>query len=186
MKKEIIRIKIHSVIHRMEIIRFENKDKKALRLSFQGWLQLNKRLRSIGSTRNVNIPEGLTEALFCLDMGSVRVIKTYGGKGSFDTINLAKKLRQQIKASSSKGPTSFGPRSFWDPNELYWMDFFKNGGIDGDYDIYKIPDKYIYTASVKKNTRLSDQQKQFRRPRIDFKKVIVKQHKLKPIKSCRI
>jgi len=150
------------------------------------WLNLNKEMVIIGKNRNVNIPESLTEGLFCLHTGSVRAVKVVGGKSSFDTIDLKTGKRQQIKASSSRAPTSFGPTSFWDSGELYWMDFFKNGKIDGEFDIYRIPDKLVYKTKVNKSQRLQQQQAQFRRPRIDFKKVIVDENKLNQIKSCRI
>lgn len=170
---------------KMELLIIEESDRKTLRIIFKLWLTLSNLLRKF-SSRGVNIPEGLTESLFCLEMGCARVIKTYGSKGSFDTINLKTLKRQQIKASSSEGPTSFGPTSFWDKDELYWMNFRRKGKVDGTFDIYKIPDKYIYTTSVNKKERLSDQQTQKRRPRLNFKKVIIEQNHLKPIKTCKI
>ena len=186
MKKETIVISINKKNIKFDILKINNKDRGKLRMIFRLWFRLSNLLRNFGS-RGVNIPEGLRESLFCLEMGSVRVIKSYGTKGSFDTIDLKTNKRQQIKASSSYGPTTFGPSSFWDPDELYWMDFFRNGKIDGTFDIYKIPDKYVYKSSVNKEERLSDQQAQKRRPRIGFKKVIIDENKLEPIKkNCQI
>ena len=186
MKSEIITLKFQGKMQKVQILRFCASDKRKFRKIFKMWSKLNVEMEIIGKNRNVNIPESLTEGLFCLHTGSVRVVKVFGGKSSFDTIDLKTRKRQQIKASSSKGPTSFGPTSFWDRNELYWMDFFKNGKADGEFDIYRIPDKFIYKTKVNKSQRLSEQQKQFRRPRINFKKVIVDANKLKPIKSCKI
>lgn len=166
---------------KMLAIKIENKDRRKLRLIFKLWIKLSKLLRNF-SARGINIPEGLTESLFCLETGSVRVLKA-SSKGSFDTFDPVTKKRQQIKASSSAGSTSFGPRSFWDPDELYWLDFFRNKNVDGSYDIYRIPDIYVYGCNVNKEERLSDQQKQKRRPRMDFRKVIVEENKIPPIKE---
>ncbi|MFA6193261.1 MAG: Bsp6I family type II restriction endonuclease [Parcubacteria group bacterium] len=186
MRKGKIIIKIAGKDVRLDILKILKSDRRKLKIIFHLWIKLSKLLRSFGA-RGINIPEGLTESLFCLEMGSVRVLKAHGTKGSFDTIDLKSSKRQQIKASSSRGPTSFGPRSFWDEDELYWMDFFRNGEVDGTFDIYKISDKYIYTSSVNKDERLSDQQDQKRRPRIDFKGEIIERNKLKPIKeNCKV
>lgn len=186
MKKESKVFNIDNKNIKLDILIIEEKDRKKLRRIFKLWLKLSNLLKGFGA-RGVNIPEGLTESLFCLEMGCARVLKAYNSVGSFDTINLKTFKRQQIKASSSEGPTSFGPKSFWDEDELYWLDFFKKDGeADGTYDIYKIPDEYVYAIKVNKAERLSDQQGQKRRPRIDFRKMIVEERKLKPIKSCKI
>jgi len=186
MKKDIINVNIAGKIVKMDILRIDKSDRPKLKMIFKLWLTLSNLLKSFGS-RGVNIPEGMTESLFCLETGSARVLKAHGSKGSFDTIDLKTNKRQQIKATSSKGPTSFGPRSFWDKDELYWLDFFRNGKVDGTFDIYKILDKYVYTSSVNKTQRLFDQQSEKRRPRLDFRKLIIEQYKLKPIKKgCRL
>lgn len=185
MKKQTVYVNIAGKKVKLDILNVKNTDRPKLRIIFKLWLKLSNLLRSF-SARGVNIPEGLTESLFCLEMDSVRLLKSYGCIGSFDTISLKTSKRQQIKATSSNGPTSFGPKSFWDPDELYWMDFFRNGKVDGTYDIYKIPDKYVYTSKVNKAQRLLDQQSQKRRPRINFKKEIITKYKLKPLKTCKL
>ena len=186
MKKKKIIVTINNKQIKLEILKIENFDKPKLRTIFKLWLEISNLLKSLGS-RGVNIPEGLTESLFCLKMNSARVIKAYNSKGSFDTINMKNNKRQQVKATSSNGPTSFGPNSFWDENELYLMDFIgKNGIIDGTFSIYRILDKYIYLSKVNKTERLSDQQAQKRRPRMDLRKDVVIKYKLKPIKKGSI
>ncbi|MFA6251543.1 MAG: Bsp6I family type II restriction endonuclease [Candidatus Paceibacterota bacterium] len=186
MKKNKITVTINKKQIKLDILKIESSDKAKLRTIFKRWLELSNLLKSLGS-RGVNIPEGLTESLFCLEMNSARVIKAYNSKGSFDTINRNNNKRQQVKATSSSGPTSFGPNSFWDENELYLMDFVgKDGIIDGTFSIYRILDKYIYLSKVNKTERLSDQQAQKRRPRMDLRKDVVIKYKLKPIKKGSI
>ena len=186
MIKEKITVSINNRDIKLDVLKVENSDRKQLKIIFKLWLRISDLLKNFGS-RGVNIPEGLTESLFCLEMNSVRVIKAYNSTGSFDTINLKNNKRQQIKATSSDGPTSFGPNSFWDEDELYLMDFLgKNGKIDGTFRIYRILDKYVYTSQVNKEERLSDQQAQKRRPRMDLRKDIILKYKLKPIKESYI
>lgn len=186
MKRYQIIVNIAKKDLKFDILEINESDRPRLRIIFRLWIRLSDLLRSFGS-RGVNIPEGLTESLFCLEMDSVRVIKAYNSKGSFDTINLKNNKRQQIKATSSVGPTTFGPNSFWDEDELYLMDFFKGGNVDGTFDIYKIQDKYVYTSKVNKTERLLDQQSQKRRPRMNLINEVIIQHKLKPIKkNCKV
>ncbi len=186
MKNKKITVDIAKKDIRLDIIEIEELDRPKLRIIFRLWLKLSNLLKNFGA-RGINIPEGLTESLFCLEMESVRVIKAYNSKGSFDTLNPRKNKRQQVKATSSDGPTSFGPNSFWDKDELYLMDFLRDGKIDGTFNIYNIPDKYVYTSNVNKEERLSEQQSQKRRPRMNLRKDIIEKYKLKPIKeNCKI
>lgn len=182
MKKETVSINIADKNIKFDILKITKLDRSSLSVIFKLWLKLSNLLKKIGA-RGVNIPEGLTESLFCIEMNSVRVTKAYDSKGSFDTINLVTGKRQQVKATSSAGPTSFGPNSFWDEDELYLMDFCSDGEIDGSYKIYNIPDKYVYTSKVNKAERLSDQQAQKRRPRMDLRKEVIIKYKLRPIKE---
>jgi hypothetical protein len=167
---------------------FTKKDKKMLRDIFNEWLKLNKLLKFNGASRMVNIPELLTEGLFCIEMNAVRKIKATAAKGvkvSFDTVNLNSGKLQQIKASSSKGPTSFGPKPCWDTDQLFFMDFFKKNVVDGKYNIYQIPSKLISKLQVNKKQTLRAQQGEKRRPRIELRQIL-KDNNIKPIKSCSV
>ncbi|MBU1890158.1 Bsp6I family type II restriction endonuclease, partial [Patescibacteria group bacterium] len=75
--------------------------------------------------------------------------------------------------------TSFGPRSKWD--DLYFLDFYNGGKVDGLFDIYKIPNNLIYENKVNKKQTLKDQQDEKRRPRLCIKKEIIANYKIKPI-----
>lgn len=169
---------------------FENKDKVVLKNIYYKWIELSKELKKINS-RAVNIPEGLSEGAFCLAMGNNfgRLIdlskKSYKVNTSFDCYNTETEKRIQVKASSvEEDTTSFGPNSKWD--ELYFVDFYKEGKWEGDYDIYLIPNQFIYEHNVNKNQTFTQQQSQTRRPRFSIKKAIILTNNLKPLKTYKL
>jgi hypothetical protein len=139
-------------------------------------------------SREPNFPEGLSEVAFCLYSGSNRFIALKGNKinTSFDTFNLKTGRAEQIKASSvEKDLTSFGPDSRWD--DLYFLDFYNGGKLDGTFNVYKIPSKTIYSMKVNKKQTLKQQQAQGKRPRFSITDKIVIEKKLKPIaKDVRV
>ena len=144
------------------------------------WKKLKLGMRDYKS-REPNFPEGLSEVAFCIYSGSKRFITLQGkSSASFDTFNLQKNKAEQIKASSVESDlTSFGPKSAWD--DLYFLDFYNGGKLDGTFNVYKIPSKLIYSMKVNKNQTLKQQQAQDRRPRFSITEGIIKPKKLKPI-----
>jgi len=67
---------------------FEELDRSRLFDIYKDWRKLCKNLSSIRS-RSINLPEGLSEGAFCLEMKAVRMIETIGGANtSFDCFNL--------------------------------------------------------------------------------------------------
>lgn len=166
------------------VLVFDNSDKTELKRIYKHWRALCNALTKLKS-RKVNLPEGLSETAFCINMNCVRIInKIKGANSSFDAYNQKTNKRIQIKACSIKEDlTSFGPRSVWD--ELYFLDFYKNGNWDGKFDIYLIPNKLIYNRKVNKNQTLKEQQDEKRRPRMTLTKII-KENKIKPIKTSQI
>ena len=131
--------------------------------------------------REPNFPEGLSEVAFCLYSGSKRFISLKGGvNSSFDTFNTETGKAEQIKACSVKRDlTSFGPDSRWD--DLYFLDFYNEGKLDGTFNVYKIPTKIIYSMKVNKKQTFKQQQAQKRRPRFSITDKIIIEKKLKPI-----
>ena len=165
-----------------ELMVFEEKDKKKWRKLWSSWINLKMGLREYKS-REPNIPEGLTETAFCIATGSTRAIKISSSHSSFDTYNLKNGKAEQIKACSVKGDlTSFGPKSEWD--DLYFLDFYREGKMDGSFDIYLIPSKLIYSQIMNKGKKetFRDQQKQGRRPRFSLK-TLIKDKNIKPFKK---
>jgi hypothetical protein len=170
---------------RLELMHFDTYDGKEWKKIFDVWKELKLGLRRYKS-REPNMPEGLSEVAFCLWSGSARYIKLKGSRkgvaGSFDTFNVRKNRAEQIKACSIKNDlTSFGPKSKWD--DLYFLDFYSNGKVDGTFDVYLIPNKYIQDHSLNRSESFADQQKQKRRPRFGIKKEIIAKYKIKPLFS---
>ena len=163
----------------IEVAIMNKADAKTFKRLFDLWKRLNIGLSKYG--RKVNIPEVLSEGMFCIFSNSVRFQKKVKGVGtvSFDTINLKFNRREQIKATSiEKDLTSFGPKTEWD--DLYFMDFYRDGDIDGSFNVYLIPNDLIYEKQVNENQTLKQQQAEKRRPRMSIKEII-QENKIKPL-----
>ena len=166
----------------IEVAHLDRNDGKVFKKLFDIWRKLNTGLEKYG--RKVNIPEVISEGMFCIFSKSVRYQKKLKGKGtvSFDTINIKNKRREQIKASSiEEDLSSFGPRTEWD--DLYFLDFYNEGKLDGTFNVYLIPNRFIYSNQVNKGQTMEDQQGEKRRPRFSIKKDIIEKYKIKPIKK---
>lgn len=185
MREETRVITIEGVQCRVELLCFEPADRARIRELYNAWRTLTDGMHAFGS-RGINIPEGLSESIFCLEYNSARVINVSGPtSGSFDTIDLQNFRRQQIKATSVEGDlTSFGPRSVWD--DLYWLDFFRDGSFDGRLDVYLIPNDLIYNFRINARETFRDQQQQRRRPRLRLRQDIIIPNNLRPIGTHRI
>ncbi|MFH1129428.1 MAG: Bsp6I family type II restriction endonuclease [Patescibacteria group bacterium] len=168
----------------VELMSFDKEDSKKWKALFDIWKKLKLGMREYKS-REPNLPEGLSEVAFCLFSGSKRFISLRGeASTSFDTFNLKTKRAEQIKASSIKHDlTTFGPKSQWD--DLYFLDFYNEKKLDGTFNVYKIPSRFILNAKVNKKQTLRQQQKQKRRPRFSITKEIIERCKLKPI-ACNV
>ena len=180
MKLENYKIKLGGKDIEIEVAHLDEKDGKVFKNLFDIWRNLNIGLEKYG--RKVNIPEVISEGMFCVFSKSVRYQKKIKGAGtvSFDTINLSKKRREQIKASSiNEDLTSFGPRTEWD--DLYFLDFYNEGKLDGTFNVYLIPNKFIYSNQVNKGQTMKEQQGEKRRPRFSIKKDIILKNKIRPI-----
>lgn len=169
-----------------KLLFLEESDRPKIRRLFVIWDKLNKGMKLFRS-RGVNMLEGISESAFCLEMGPShisRVIKVSNEAGSFDTIDLRTMKRQQIKATSVENDlTSFGPKSVWD--EIYWLDFYRDGRLDGSFDIYKIPNNLIYSHRVNRTQTFRQQQAERRRPRMRIRQII-EENRIGPIKTGRI
>ena len=164
----------------LELMHFDDTDRVKWKQLFDQWKSLKMGMREYKS-REPNFPEGLSEVAFCLHSGSGRFIKLKGNsKASFDTFDLQDNRSEQIKACSVEYDlTSFGPKSVWD--DIYFLDFFNEGLLDGRFDIYQIPTGLILNMKVNKDQTVADQQNQGRRPRFSIKRKIIKELNIKPI-----
>lgn len=186
MKEETIETDLNGAKTKLRLIFIEKNDRPYLKKLYDNWKTLNKGMKDFKS-RGINLPEGISENAFCLDFNNncARVIKASKGSSSFDVLDLKTCKRIQIKATSVANElTSFGPKSVWD--ELYLLDFFREGNFDGSFDVYLIPNELIYNHKVNSKETFKEQQKQGRRPRFSIKKEIIFKKGIKPIKTCKI
>jgi len=166
----------------VESIVIEESDRERLLLVYNLWRKLSNKLIEFGG-RGVNLPEVLSESCFCLEKKCIRVVDSISGaNSSWDCYDLKTSKRIQIKACSVLPDlTSFGPTSEWD--EIYFMDFYREGEWDGTFDIYKIEDEDIYNmvVNVSEGETFRDQQTQGRRPRFSIYNRIILPKGLSPI-----
>lgn len=164
---------------------FEHGDKKVIKKLYENWLSLSSMCQEMKG-RRINIPEILSEGVFCIEFGCARFINCAGSiSSSFDCFKLDENKRIQVKACSVKEDlTSFGPKSVWD--EIYLMHFLPNNNYDGAFSIYKIDDQFIYNHKVNKNETFRDQQMAGKRPRFSIMKDIIVPKKIDPIKTGNI
>jgi hypothetical protein len=80
--------------------------------------------------------------------------------------------------------TSFGPRSIWD--EIYFLDFYRNGDWDGKVDFYLIPNDLIYNHRVNENQTMRQQQQQGRRPRFSIYREVILVNQISPTLTYQI
>lgn len=182
-----IEMKLPEGNFKSDVIEFEESDRKKLLTIYRNWRTLCDGLNGM-QARSVNLPEGLSESSFCLEMNCVRTtggVKKAGKikvNTSFDGYNPINNKRIQVKACSVLPDlTSFGPKSVWD--ELYFVDFYRDGSWDGKFDIYKIETVDIYTNSVNAGQSFTDQQAEKRRPRFSIYNDIIKPKGITPIKT---
>lgn len=179
MKIRKIRAKVFGKDCSLEVMDFVKSDGKKWKELFDIWKKLKTGLRDYQS-REPNLPEGISEVAFCLWSGSSRFISASGALNtSFDTFNTKTGRAEQVKASSVKSDlTSFGPESKWD--DIYFLDFYNEGKLDGTFNVYLIPTKLIYGMKVNKNQTFIQQQIQKRRPRFSIVEKIIIEKSLKP------
>lgn len=185
MKTEIKTISLPEGRFEIPVDIFSKTDLKELQHIYKQWVSLSNSLGKLNA-RKVNLPEGLSETSFCLFMNCYRVNNPkISGKvnTSFDAYNPKTNSRVQIKACSVLPDlTSFGPKSQWD--ELFFVDFFNEGKMEGKFNIYKIPTELIKTQQVNKNSTFEDFQNQGKRPRFSIYKDIIIPKKIKPVMCC--
>jgi hypothetical protein len=180
MTEKLETIKLPEGMFSSQVLHFDSSDDILLRRIYKNWRNLSDELRTLKG-RGINLPEALSEGAFCRAMGTVRITNGISGANtSFDAYNLKTHKRIQVKACSVLPDlTSFGPDSIWD--ELYFVDFYREGKWDGSIDIYLIPNDLIYNFKVNANQTMKQQQLEKRRPRFSIYSGVIEKKKLKPI-----
>lgn len=156
-------------------------DANLLRL-YSAWRYFRDMSMEYGS-RSPGIPEVITETAFCRVTGSVRIVKSPTGfKTSFDVFDLKRNKKQEIKATSIFNDlTSFSPLTRCD--EVYWLDFYRDGSYDGRFDVYSIDIDTILNTKVNKDEYFYQHQEASRRPRFSVRNLIITPNNLSPIFS---
>jgi hypothetical protein len=172
-------------IFNAELQIFDESDRDFLRSLYNKWNELSKLLEDSGG-RRLNIPELISEAIFCIEFNAVRVTKSIGGaNSSFDCFNLKDNKRIQVKACSVNADlTSFGPKSVWD--EIYFVHMLPINNYDGSYNIYKIDNASIYNHKVNKEQTMKEQQLLGKRPRFSILQSLIQPNNLQPLISKKL
>ncbi len=124
---------------------WDSVDRPVLKELYDEWKIFGSDLKNIGAG-GVNLPEGISESAFCLDFNS-NAVRIISEGHLYDCYDIVRGKGIQIKATSvPKDITSFGPHSIWD--ELYFLDFYKSGNFNGEFDVYLIPNNLIYNFKV--------------------------------------
>ena len=167
------------------VLTFSEEDRYELYGFYKSWRNLCD-LSVAFKGRAINLPESLSESVFCLETGAVRVIDSISGaNSSWDCYDLNSQKRIQVKSASVLPDlTSFGPTSQWD--ELYFIDFNVDGKWTGKYKIYIIENDDIYNQKVNASETMRDQQLMDRRPRFSIYSNIIEEKKLHPIISSTL
>ena len=164
------------------LIYVEKKHQKELRSLYNKWKSFSEGTKSFGR-RRANLHEAISETAFALAMNCPLLV-SISGTNKFDNYNPRTHSRIQVKASGSdKGPSTFGPRSQYD--ELYWLNFFRDGKYDGNFDIYKV-NRFVKSIKVSKSQTAGQQQKKQRRPRFRLGPEFYKKYKMRKIKTFKI
>lgn len=153
---------------------FDRSDIPMIHDIYKSWRTLCTHMTTI-QARSINIPEGLSETVYCFITGSYRInsVSLAGANSSFDCYSPVNHSRVQVKACSViPDLTSFGPHSVWD--NLIFIDFYANGQWNGAFVVYEIPNNLINDLIMNRTTgeTFRDQQRQGRRPRLSLYKLI--------------
>ena len=155
----------------------QNEFKELIKAYFL-WKELNSIVKS-NSTRAINFPESISEALCCKAM-NFRLNKISGG----DAINSKKKIIE-IKASSNwdRDTSSFSPSTQFDC--LYFLRLDK---INDELYIYdmNINSFELDKIQITKTQTVFDQKNEKRRPRFSIIKQLIIPNNIKPIKKIEL
>ena len=178
---------------------YTEEDIPWLKNTFDAWRLLHQCLREEAAgdqglshdERATNIPEAISEAMYCTITTAGRYCKSPNQKvedSSFDAFDIIENKTVQIKATQMEYDcTSFGPNTKQD--KIIFMDFYNGGNLDGTVDIYEIPYDLLKDVVVKKNGNVTFEQRkeEGKRPRLSLKRSVIIPNDLQPLyKSLRL
>lgn len=172
---------------------YTEEDVTWLKNTFDAWKLLHECLREEAAgdqglfhdERATNIPEAISESMYCILTTAGRYYKSKNEKlsnRSFDAFDIINNQTVQIKASQMKlDCTSFGPKTKQD--KIIFIDFYNEGNIDGTVDIYDIPPDLVENVVVRKKDQVTfeERKKEGKRPRFSIKKFVIAPNNIQPI-----
>jgi len=172
---------------------YTEEDTTWLKNTFDAWKLLHECLREQATgdqelfhdERATNIPEAISEAMYCMltTVGRYRKSTTQKLKNcSFDAYDIIEGKTVQIKSTQMKYDcTSFGPKTKQD--KLVFIDFYNDGNLDGTVDVYDIPYEFITNVIVRQKDQITfeDRKKEGKRPRFSVKKFVIEPNNLQPL-----
>ena len=66
-------------------------------------------------------------------------------------------------------------------HKIYFLDFYNEGNIDGNFDVYDIPLDDLYNAEVAEGVTLAERQLTEKRPRLSILEKVIAPTGLEPI-----
>lgn len=165
---------------------YDDVDRRDVLDLYVGWRYYGDKLNRLGE-RKANLPEAISQIIFCLATNSVKIIKAPNGfSTAFDCYNFKDGgKRIEVKATSIESDlTSFSPKAVSD--KFYFMDFYGDGSWNGLVDVYDIGMERVVKVNPNKNQTFEEQQNEGRRPRISVKDSVIKPLNLKPEFSINI
>ena len=165
----------------LEVCEYDERDRQEVVDVYTFWKAYRSRSRSWNNKARNNFPEIISEGVFCMATGAVKIIKAPSGfSKAHDCYDLTTNERIELKATSIKDDlTSFSPNFNFD--RFYFIDFYKDGTFNGKFDIYEIPKSVISNSKVNRNDTVIDQQAEHRRPRFSVLNQIIRPYNIKPI-----
>jgi len=177
MYEKTMSVKRGDVYKKETVFVYEDVDKIELNKRFLMHIYACDMDKNYFKSRVPNIPEVISEGVFCLATGCVRLKSGFSG----DCYDPVREKIIQVKACSfEEDLTSFSPSNHFD--EIVFLDFCKEAGEfrKGNVDFYRIPKDFLLNVKVNKKETFADQQAQGRRPRLSIKNKIIKVLNLLP------
>jgi hypothetical protein len=184
MKNFVIESNVYGEPSVFTVTKYDENDIQDFKEYFDCWQNLKtSSLKIDGGPANFHA--AFTEGLFCLWSGCVRYKDSKSKKlksSSFDAYDIVTEKTKQVKSTMMDiDLTSFGPKTKWD--DLYFLDFYNDGSVDGSFDVYYIENEIIYNSLVNKSETLKEQQEAKRRPRTSVKKNVIEVFNIQPVEK---
>lgn len=149
---------------------YEEKDRPIFRSIYKNWKEINESLNKIMGS-NIELPKSLTEGIFALETGHVRIISP---QQTFDCYDFIHNKRISIITRVNLLEKVLLKHNIIH-NDLYLFDFYRNGDFDEVYDLYLIPNEIL-------NSVLNEEKSK----KINIYNDIINLYRIQPLTTMRI